>query len=232
LIQAGRVAQLEADREELNKKIERFNVTVESLRNQIDLEQEKNRKLQEKSESSNTTSQSIFGRNTSNSVRKGLFRDNSINRNNSNSNNTITDSIPLVHTICELQRERKILKSKLMKEKLFTLINEITYVNKYIEKNSRSEDLDLFDDLKEDVEDMNENYKTIRKQLSCPIVYDITIDNYNYNRIKTSENNKLSKFRIDYLTNSDKILSVMFGDNCDKVFKEVIDNDISRYLLF
>ena len=70
--------------------------------------------------------------------------------------------IPLLSTICSLQKERKYLKSKLMKEKLENLFGEDSYVNKYIDKVQNScnpDEKDNFIKIEHELEGLNKNYK-------------------------------------------------------------------------
>ncbi len=81
---------------------------------------------------------------------------------NSLSNNLTTDSMPLLSTISELQRERKLLKSKVMKEKLSQLCGEDSYVNRYIKKVAKANINETKEELMKietEMGDLNDNYK-------------------------------------------------------------------------
>ena len=83
-----------------------------------------------------------------------------------NQNNLMTDSIPLLNTICDLQKERKYLKSKLMKEKLEDLLGENSYINRYIEKVSKQnhqEEKEKLLKIESEIEDLNKNYKVYKE---------------------------------------------------------------------
>ena len=78
------------------------------------------------------------------------------------SNNLMTDSIPLLNTICDLQKERKFLKSKLMKEKLEDLLGENSYINRYIDKVSKlnyQDEKEKLMKIEGEMESLNKNYK-------------------------------------------------------------------------
>jgi hypothetical protein len=80
------------------------------------------------------------------------------------SNNLMSDSIPLLNTICDLQKERKFLKSKLMKEKLEDLLGENSYINRYIDKVSKlnyQEEKEKLMKVEGEMEALNKNYKVI-----------------------------------------------------------------------
>ena len=77
-------------------------------------------------------------------------------------NNLTTDTLPLLNTICDLQRENKILKSKVMKDKLDKLSGEDSYVNRYIKKVSKAYIYETKDDLNKienELEELNNNFK-------------------------------------------------------------------------
>ena len=79
-----------------------------------------------------------------------------------NNNTLMTDSIPLLNTICDLQKERKFLKSKLMKEKLEDLLGENSYINRYIEKVSKlnfQEEKEKLMKVEGEMETLNKNFK-------------------------------------------------------------------------
>jgi len=72
-----------------------------------------------------------------------------------------TDSMPLLSTICDLQRERKLLKSKVMKERLDKLLEEDSYVNRYIKKVSKAYINETREDLlkiENEIENLNDNF--------------------------------------------------------------------------
>ena len=84
-------------------------------------------------------------------------------------NNLMTDSIPLLNTICDLQKERKYLKSKLMKEKLEDLLGENSYINRYIDKVSKLNYQDEKEKLMKvegEMDSLNRNFKVIISRLS------------------------------------------------------------------
>jgi hypothetical protein len=235
LIQSGKVAQLEAERDELNSKIQRYNITVDNLRQQIEIEIDKNKELSRQLETSKkdmpiTNKQQLA---KLKDRRNGLEPEDLIQQSSIVPSMMVADSLPMLNTILQLQRERKSLKSKLMKDKLFSLFNEVSFVNKYIQKNKNSEDYEKQEEWGSDIQHLNETYRRSKRLISCPKVYDISDKEYNYTRIQKVEENKINEMRIDYMETVDKLLVGMFGDvNYDKLFKEVIDNDISRALSY
>lgn len=76
--------------------------------------------------------------------------------------NLTTETMPLLNTIIDLQRENKILKSKTVKDKLDKLSGEDSYVNRYIKKVSKAYINETKDDLNKienELEELNNNYK-------------------------------------------------------------------------
>jgi hypothetical protein len=254
LIQVGKVSQLENEIEEQNKKIAKYNTTIEALVKNIESEQERNKELKMKLESANSqfgkpSNRDAPERQSKRAAVVGSYMASNSNISNqnpnplgirvSNTSNFMTDSVPLLNTICELQRERKILKSKLMKDKLTEMFNENSYINRYISKN-KTENLEFYEQVEENVQNLNEHYKKTRKELCLPKVYDITGSqteerkentgsSRSYEMNKKMEENKITKLRVEYMQEVDKILNTMFGDHSlDTAFKDMIDNDISR----
>lgn len=244
LIQMGKLSQLENEIEEQNKKIAKYNTTIEALVKNIETEQERNKELKTKLESANSLFSKPSYRDAperqskraavvgSSYMASSTHNPNPLGLRVSNTSNFMTDSVPLLNTICELQRERKILKSKLMKDKLSEMFNENSYINRYISKN-KSENLEFYEQVEENVQNLNEHYKQTRKELCLPKVYDISLEDKDisssYELGKKLEENKVTKLRMEYMQEVDKILHTMFGDHSlDTAFKDMIDNDISR----
>jgi len=263
LVGVGKLAQLEAEIEEKNKKIEKYNTTVEALIKNIEAEQEKNKELKSKLDSSGASNnffRSISNANQqfqkesqlqqqqqqqqlqqqegrSSGVKRAAFIGNSsISSSNppaqsfSINNTFIADSVPLLNTIFQLQRERRLLKTKITKEKVDQLLyDQNSYINKYIQKNSKKVD-DVYNVIEDPVCKINENFKKVRKDLCLSKVYDITDPNYNYEKTVKIQDNQIKQLRIDYMQDIDKILNVMFADHSlDGSFKNFIDKDIKRY---
>ena len=69
-------------------------------------------------------------------------------------------------------------------------------------------------------------------KLCTPRILDLSNKEYNFEKTKFKQDNKVAKLRIDYMRNFDKIMYSIFGDNTlDKTFKEIIDNDIMKYIM-
>ena len=65
--------------------------------------------------------------------------------------------------------------------------------------------------------------------LCTPKILDLCSTDYNFEKTKVNQDNKLAKLRVDYVRNIDKIMYSIFGDSSlDKTFKEIIDNDIMK----
>lgn len=78
------------------------------------------------------------------------------------STGNLMDNVPLINTICDLQKERKFLKSKLMKEKLEDLLNENSFINRYIDKVSKlhyQEEKEKLMKVESEMETLSKNYK-------------------------------------------------------------------------
>ncbi len=108
-----------------------------------------------------------IGKKNERSTRRGMPYDgNQMQSMGMSSGNLMTDSIPLLNTICDLQKERKYLKSKLMKEKLEDLLGENSYINRYIDKVSKlnyHEEREKLLKMEGEMENMNKNYKVMIK---------------------------------------------------------------------
>ena len=66
-------------------------------------------------------------------------------------------------------------------------------------------------------------------KLCTPKILDLSSKDYNFEKTKVNQDNKLAKLRVDYVRNIDKIMYSIFGDSSlDKTFKEIIDNDIMK----
>lgn len=107
---------------------------------------------------------SIIGKKPERGNRRGVmpFEASQIASIGVSSGNLMTDSIPLLNTICDLQKERKYLKSKLMKEKLEDLLGENSYINRYIDKVSKlnyQEEKEKLMKIEGEMEGLNKNYK-------------------------------------------------------------------------
>ena len=72
--------------------------------------------------------------------------------------------------------------------------------------------------------------KYVRNKLCTPKILDLTAkESHDFIKIKTKQENKISKLRADYLGNIDNILFGIFGDEShDKNFKDIVDLDISK----
>ena len=244
LVAVGKVAQLESEIEDKNKKIEKYNTTVEALIKNIEMEQEKNKELKLKIDTSGVSSNSRVSQQPqdgrSSTTKRPAFIGSSITSTggqnssmSSFSNTFISDSIPLLNTIHQLQRERKLLKTKITKDKVEQLLyDKNSYINRYINKSSKAEN-DIYGKIEDPVCNINENLKKFRNDLCLSKVYDLTQPDYNYSKTKSIEENQIKQIRINYMQDVDKVFNCMFADhNMDGSFKEFIDNDIKRYLLF
>jgi hypothetical protein len=162
IVQATKVSQLQTEKEEMTKKIEKYNTTIESLIKSLDAENEKYKQLQTKYDNLLANS-NMHGKGHHDKNHNNIGLPNKIIPAKV-SNSLITDSVPLLNTICELQRERKMLKSKLMKDKLQDLFNEESNINKLIKRKKKtyiSEEKDLYSQIEDQVININDNYRVI-----------------------------------------------------------------------
>ena len=232
VVKVGRISQLESTNEEYAKRIEKYKVAVDGLQKNLEDTMAKSKEYKQKYE--HLLSKKDTGE-ARKSARLGVgITSNSIGALSGMSGNYA----PIINTVCLLQKERKFLKSKLMKEKLVSLIEDNdSYMNKFIQKDLKiskhDNEKDFYRNIEDNVKNLNSNYDKIRQKLCLPKVFDLSSDSYNFKEEQGKEESSLNKMRIDYMKDADKILYNMFGDNTlDKTFKEVIDNDISRTLQY
>lgn len=228
VVKVGRITQLESSNEENLKRIEKYKVAVDGLQKNLEDSMAKAKEFKQKYEHLLSKKETVESR------KSRLGVGNSI----SAISNMAGNYAPIINTVCQLQKERKFLKSKLMKEKLVNLIEENdSYMNKFIQKDLKiskhDNEKDFYRNIEDNVKNLNSNYDKIRQKLCLPKVFDLSSEKYNYTEAENIEDITINKMRIDYMKDADKILYNMFGDNTlDKTFKEVIDNDISRTLQY
>ena len=143
----------------------------------------------------------------------------------------------LLNTICQLQRERKLLKTKLVKDKFISIINtEESYVNKLInifQKKDAENDIEIYEKIEDQLDNITEKYNSTRVKLAKPKIFDLTEKDYDYNKFIKSEINKTTDLRLGYLKDIDFIFSSLFSDHAlDKSFKNTIDNDIANSIQY
>ena len=223
-VKVGKISQLESANEEYVKRIEKYKIAVEGLQKTAEDNLTKYKEYKAKYE-------------------KVASREKEDKRGSLHSNTMNISAIagmgnyaPIINTVYVLQKERKNLKSKLMKDKLISLIEDNdSYMNKFIKKDmkiSKNEnEKDFYKRIEDNVNNLNTNYHKMRNQLCLPKVYDISKDNYNYEQQSQCDEAVMNQMRIDYMKDANKILFKMFGDNSpDKTFTDVIDNDIDKTL--
>ena len=222
-VKVGKISQLESANEEYSKRIEKYKIAVDGLQKTAEDNLTKYKEYKAKYEKLATREKDD---------KRGSLHSNTMNI----SAIAGMGNAPIIKTVCVLQKERKNLKSKLMKDKLISLIEDNdSYMNKFIKKDmkiSRNEsEKDLYKRIEDNVNNLNMNYHKMRNQLCLPKVYDISKDNYNYEQQSQCNEAMLNQMRIDYMKDANKILFNMFGDNSpDKTFTDVIDNDIDKTL--
>lgn len=249
--QIGKIAILEMEKEEMTMKISKFENTVDSIMSELLQEQEKTKTLTTQLTSfqnrlkdelkPDSKISMLEGKRTHQRVGLGGNEQSTATRlqNHLNKEDKVstgygnaTESAQLLNAVIQLHREKKLLKAKLMKEKLEQLQDENSYINKYIKKiDNNKGDLELIADLEEDLNDVNKDFQNCRKRLVTPIIYDITKKDYNYVETKVKQENLVKATRIDYLGKINKVMFNIFGTQAiDKSFKENLDNTIIKNL--
>lgn len=150
---------------------------------------------------------------------------------NNSSNQIGTDSAQLFNTMMHMQRERKLLKMKLMKGKLEALEKEDSYINKFILQNKNLSENEEYDNVEDLLESINIDYNYSRAKLSSPTVIDLSDKKNNYEELTRSNNNNIKKLKINYFKKMEKVLFNLFGNkSIDKTFKDILDNEILKTL--
>ena len=228
-VKIGRVNQLENEVEEDKKRIEKYKIAVEGLQKSADEHQNKEKEIKKKYDDLKKKYQELEPnkKNTGKLTGKN-------NLSFLNSDGNLGTFAPIVNTVCVLQKDRKNLKAKLMKEKLNNLISdENSFMNKLIKTNffisKNPEQKNLYKNIENSVINLNNNYNKIK--FSLPKVYDLNDKNYNYNKYQNEYENNLNKLRINYMKDADNILFNMFGNKAnDSMFKEMVDNEMEKTL--
>ena len=228
-VKIGRVNQLENEVEEDKKRIEKYKIAVEGLQKSADEHQNKEKEIKKKYDDLKKKYQELEPnkKNTGKLTGKN-------NLSFLNSDGNLGTFAPIVNTVCVLQKDRKNLKAKLMKEKLNNLISdENSFMNKLIKNNffitKNPEQKNLYKNIENSVINLNNNYNKIK--FSLPKVYDLNDKNYNYNKYQNEYENNLNKLRINYMKDADNILFNMFGNKAnDSMFKEMVDNEMEKTL--
>ena len=223
-VKVGKISQLESANEEYAKRIEKYKIAVEGLQKTAEDNLTKYKEYKAKYEK-------VASREKED--KRGSLHANTVNM---SAIAGMGSYAPIINTVYVLQKERKSLKSKLMKDKLVSLIEDNdSYMNKFIKKDmkiSKNEsERDFYKRIEDNVNNLNTNYHKMRNQLCLPKVYDLSKDNYNYEQQAQRDEAAMTQMRIDYMKDANKILFKMFGDNSpDKTFTDVIDNDIDKTL--
>lgn len=266
--QLGRIPIIEMEKEELQMKIDKCNITVDSLMSQFIQEQEKVKNLTVQIQNySKTIKQELqpakkmsIMENKRTHQRGGVAGNersglSSINNNSAMSrlqhhmskerdttnqgqiNNPYghaTESAQLLHTVIQLQREKKLLKMKLLKDKLEEYQDENSYINKYINQiEELKPDYDMITEVEEDLNEINKDYTVSRKKLVTPKILDLSQPDYNYEKHVALEENNIKMMKVNYMNKVDNVLFTIFGTHSiDKTFKQVLDNTITKSLDF
>lgn len=236
--QLGKIPIIEMEREELQKKIEKYNFTVDSLMGQLMSEQEKvkNLTIQLQKEKNEKKSQLDVPPKTRTGIRTAIDNISSRTGDTKDIKNPeirldTGGSAQLLHSMIQMQRERKLLKIKLMKGKLEVLSNENSFINRFINQNESNPDSDIYETIESSLTSINKDYEYTRQKLASTKVHDISKQNYNFEKEKSADLNNLKKLRIDYFSKIDKVLFNLFGSHSvDKSFKDILDNEVIKSL--
>lgn len=236
--QLGKIPIIEMEREELQKKIEKYNFTVDSLMNQLMSEQEKvkNLTIQLQKEKNEKKSQLDAPPKTRTGIRTAIDNISTRAADSKDVKNPeirldTGGSAQLLHSMIQMQRERKLLKIKLMKGKLEVLSNENSFINRFINQNESNPDSDIYETIESSLTSINKDYEYTRKKLASTKVLDLSRQTYNFDKEKTADLNNLKKLRIDYFSKIDKVLFNLFGSHSvDKSFKDILDNEVIKSL--
>ncbi|MCQ2816867.1 MAG: hypothetical protein MJ252_06345 [archaeon] len=229
-MEMGKVTRLEREMEELKVKNKKLDATIASLASENEKYSKTERQLNDKIERLQRNQGKGQNRKSAKlgapvGVQPGATPV-----------SMLGEAAGMINTINTLQKERKLLKAKMVKEKLTALIDDTeSYMNKYIRNDLKiSKDFtekEMYGNIKNEVKDLNTDYDKIRMKLTLPKVYDISEKGYSYSEQKEKDINLLRGIKVNYCENADKIISEMFGDKAKGVtFKDVIDDDMNQTL--
>ena len=230
-MQIGKVTELEVQNEEQKKYIEKYKMAIENLQLQNEKDKTNIESLnkiiegmkQEKKDYEKKMSNKFGNKNDKNSILEtSLIGD--VGKN-------------VAGTLTKLLNERKNLKTKLMKKKLINLIDdEHSYMNKFIMKNvqlSKDEnEKEMYNNVENQIKNLNNNYKKIRMKLSLPKVLDLSNSKSENQENINQRETELNKLRIDYMKDYDILFSKIFSDNTNDNFQNLIDHDLSQALKY
>ena len=167
-------------------------------------------------------------------------------------NCSVTTIAPMLKTLSKLHEEKKFFKSKFILEKFTKIINEDSFINKVINEEKYKHIVYKGNNLNEiknrkknnkmkgighNVLKLNKNYNLIKTKLTLPTILDINDSNYNYEKYKEKEINKIKNIRINYIKQGEKILNKLFNVKClknenrnNKIFKCLINPDIKNLI--
>ncbi len=234
----GKVSRLTRELNEAIARNKKFEDTINNLRLENDKYSHNEKELKDKIEKlkKDSGNKGVAKKSRVALIRKSLAENIGAASNSNKAQGVFGDSASLLNTLNSLQRERKFLKSKLIKEKLKEMMGDHnSYMNKYISNDLKiSKDFserDMYNNIKNNVIDLNQDFTQIRKKMAFPKVYDISKKGYSYEEEKEKEINLLKQIKVSYYQNADKVIMEMFGDKTKgRTFKDVIDDDINQTL--
>jgi hypothetical protein len=262
-VKAGKVPLLESNNDDLKLRLKRYENTEKDIMNELNnVTNQRNdllKKIDEFTKNSNFAI-NASGR-KSNTLKSNISSRSGISSNTGDiliKNTSISgggnlkniyfyfyfikiDNLYLYNTINQLQREKKLLKTKLLRDKYISIVNtqEDSYMNKLIQTTQKKDDFDqeieLYQSIEENVVSINKKYSSTRAQLCKPKIFDLTDKSYDYNKIIKTENLKNIDLRMGYMKEIDSILGCFFSSNTnssDNYFKDVLDNDITKYIQY
>ena len=237
-VKLGKFTQIEQANEENTKKINKYMIAVEGLQTTVNEYEAKEKEYKEKIEAlEKKDKEKRHMKKTMGVDLEKLKLSNGVGENGESINTG-----ELLRTVYLLQKEKKNYKNKFMKEKLSKLMEDKdSYVNKYIQKDikvskgenekEREKEKNMYRNIQEKVISLNNGYDKIRKKLCLPKVYDLTSNDYNYEKSKKQQEDEIENTRVQYMSDVDSIFFDMFGENSNtKTIKEMVNYDVNKNL--
>ena len=236
MVKLGKYSQLEAANEENTKKIQKYQIAVENLQNQVNEYEKRQKENQEKIEMLEKKEKEK--RHIKKSTGIDLEKLKLSNANTAGEEEENINGAGLLNTVFILQKERKNYKNKFMKEKISKLMEDKdSYVNKYIKKDLKiskgenEKEKEMYKNIQDKVINLNRGYDRIRKKLCLPKVLDLSKQDYDYEKEKKREEDDIERTRIQYMEDANSIFYHMFGENSNnKTIKEITNSDINKTL--
>jgi len=233
-IKVGKFTQLESLNEENTKKIQRYQLAVDGLQSTVNSFEAKEKEYKEKIEIlEKKEKEKRHLKKAAGVDLEKLKLSNGVGEDGESINGG-----ELIRTVYLLQKEKKNYKNKLMKEKLSKLMEDKdSFVNKYIQKDIKiskgenEKEKNMYNKIQDKIINLNRGYDKIRNKLCLPKVYDITNQDYNYEKTKKQQEDEIENTRVQYMNDVDSIFYNIFGESTNsKTMKEMVNNDINKNL--